>query len=654
MKNIKKIFLILIVNVLSIFMFAGTLNVFASDNGFEMYGAAYKVKEIVDEYDLGYGVSFKRELGNTSITKSGLATGIALNDNAPQQVHLLTVKPSENVELVPYTYLEKGNWNAVPVKKAALQYETSHPGYKVIAGVNGDFFKINNSIKASTGVTISQGEFFKAKSNHSSSAINTLAIRNSGEGKQLFTANISKSYPVLSIYNEKDEIIKKIDINKVNEEPDNNEISVYYSQREENFERNLVYEKVNNAWFVEEGIYGVTTIKNSFYGVGVISNFITAETELKVNQFAVKSNNEEINQLLAKDVKIRVQYEYKDPSVEGVGNFIGFPYKLIENGEYVAQEQPTNSNGQYRHPRTMIGQKENGEVVLAVVDGRQTHKDMYGVAAVEMSVILAAEGCVDVWNLDGGGSSTMIVRKQHGWEFNNVNNGFNKDNSSWYITNSPSDGSERSDGNHLLVVVKLPEVTMNIESATETTITLNVCLLTDINKYNKLYVLVNDEYHEVIDGKVTITDLVKDTEYDMFLYSLINNKYVNLMVNKSYSTSKPAPTNIEINVSIFEKNDNEQILFKYTVDKSDAVRKIVFIDKNGKRYLTTSQTIRFEKNEDFYELIHTGKIEITYIANDAFPEEVLILEEFNINYDLMFIFDELSYCSNQNIINIFK
>ena len=147
MKNIKKIFLILIVNVLSIFMFAGTLNVFASDNGFEMYGAAYKVKEIVDKYDLGYGVSFKRELGNTSITKSGLATGIALNDNAPQQVHLLTVKPSETVELVPYTYLEKGNWNAVPVKKAALQYETSHPGYKVIAGVNGDFFKINNSIK---------------------------------------------------------------------------------------------------------------------------------------------------------------------------------------------------------------------------------------------------------------------------------------------------------------------------------------------------------------------------------------------------------------------------------------------------------------------------------------------------------------------------
>ena len=37
-------------------------------------------------------------------------------------------------------------------------------------------------------------------------------------------------------------------INKVNEEPGENEISLYYAQRETNFGKNLIGIKVNNAW----------------------------------------------------------------------------------------------------------------------------------------------------------------------------------------------------------------------------------------------------------------------------------------------------------------------------------------------------------------------------------------------------------------------
>ena len=426
MKKINKICLCLLSFLMAFFVVALQIDVFASDTKFSSFGATYQIKEIADEYDFGYGITYQREISTSSVTQSGLSTGFSLNVDSAQQAHVLTVKPSEDVLLVPYTFVDGGQWHAVTVKKAALQYEATHPGYKVVAAVNGDFFKINDVIKASTGVTIGQGEYYKAKSNHSNSAINTLAIRNSGEGKQLFTANIKESYPILSIYNENDEIIKKYDINNVNKEPGNNEISLFYAQREENFGRNLINQKINNAWYVNQALYGVTTIKDSFYGVGNITGFTEKEIELKVNQFAIKSNNNELNNILKDNLKIRVQYEYKDPSVEGVENFIGFPYQLIENGKYIAQDQPTNSNGQYRHPRTMIGQKENGDVVLAVVDGRQTHKGMYGVTGVEMSTILASVGCVDAWNLDGGGSSTMIVRKQHGWDFGNINNGFNE------------------------------------------------------------------------------------------------------------------------------------------------------------------------------------------------------------------------------------
>jgi hypothetical protein len=280
-------------------------------------------------------------------------------------------------------------------------------------------------------------------------------------------ANIAKSYPVLSVYDNDGNVIKKFDINKVNAEPSDNEVALYYAPLKKNFEPQVNPINVKDAWLVRSGLYATTTCEGSFYGVGNITEFLTEELALKANQFAIKSNNKQVNDMLANDVKIRVQFEYKDPSVEGVENFIGFPYQLVENGKYIANKHPDDNNVKYRHPRTIIGQKENGDVVLAVVDGRQNNKNMYGLSAVEMSTFMAAHGCVDAWNLDGGGSSTMIVRKQYGWEFGNENNGFNKDNSDWYVTNNPSDGSERSDGNHLLVVVKLPDVKFELKSAIE-------------------------------------------------------------------------------------------------------------------------------------------------------------------------------------------
>lgn len=654
MKKTKKFLSLLLVSVLMSLICLNFINVFASDNKFSIYGASYEVTEVLDEVDLGYGVSFTRENANTVILESGLSTGIKLNEEMSQQVHLLTVKPSENVELVPYTYVSGGSWNAMPVKKAAIQYEMSHPGYKVIAGINGDFFKINDSVKASTGVTISQGEFYKSISHHSNNEVNTLAIRNNGDGKQLFTTKVNDSYPVLSIYDDNGNVIKKIDINKVNEEPSENEISLYYAYREQNFGKTLISVNVTNAWFVSDADYGVTSCKDSFYGVGNISEFLNSEVELKINQFAIKSNNSQLNELLSTNVKVRAQYEYKDPSLNGVENFIGFPYQLIADGKYVCQDQNSNSNWQYRHPRTMVGQKENGEIVLAVVDGRQSHLNMNGVTGVEMSAILASKGCVDAWNLDGGGSSTMIVRKMNGWDFANDGDKFNKDNSSWYITNSPSDGSERSDGNHLFVVVKLPEIEINIESATETSITLNVTLLTEIDKYKDLYVLLNNEYHQVVDEKVTITGLLKNTEYDAFLYSKVDGKYLSLMNNATYTTSKPSPTDIQINVSLFNNKGSSQILFTYKVDNQDAVRKIVFIDGSGKRYLTTASLLRIEKSIEFYDAIKNGKIEIYYVANSHFPEEILVIEDVNIIFDTSFMMDEMLFTTNQMIDSMFK
>ena len=633
----KKVFLNILALLLAVVMFVDPAQVFAAANEYSNEGATYKVNEVVDEYDLGFGVKYHREI---SATKRAGYSGFDA-----QQVNVLEITPSSEVQLVPYAYLADDQWNAIAVKKAAIEYETRYPGYKVVAAVNGDYFKINDYVRASTGVTIGQGEFYKTISDHG--GVNSIAIRNNGSGKQLFTTKVTSQVPVLAIYDENNNIIKEFNISKVNQEPADNEIAVYYAQREKNFGQYVVNEKASDVWFVERGEITVTSRKDSFYGVGKISGFVNGETEVGKRSFAIKTNNKEVNDLLAAGTKIRVQYEFNDPSVEGIENFIGFPFTIIEDKKVINAD--TN-----RHPRTIIGQRENGDVILAVIDGRQNNKGMYGVNSYEMAAILGYYGCVDGWNLDGGGSSTLIVRKQPNWTFGNENNGFNINQSEWYVTNNPSDGNERSDGNHLLVVVKMPEVTVDIESATETTIVLNVMLLSELDKYKNLYILFGKEYYEVKEGKVTITGLKKNTEYDFWLYAKVGDQYINLMNCQSYSTSKTKPTDISVTVSLLEKDGKVQILFRYKVDFDEAVRTIVFIDSNGERYLSASKTLLAERSKEIYEMINDGKIEINYLVNKLFPEEQLIIEEFDIKFDSMYIIDEILFMNNDSVLDIFK
>ncbi len=59
------------------------------------------------------------------------------------------------------------------------------------------------------------------------------------------------------------------------------------------------------------------------------------------------------------------------------------------------------------HPRTAAGYTKDGKLILLVVDGRQ--KESRGVSLQELATLMAELGCVEALNLDGGGSSTIVV-----------------------------------------------------------------------------------------------------------------------------------------------------------------------------------------------------------------------------------------------------
>jgi len=82
-------------------------------------------------------------------------------------------------------------------------------------------------------------------------------------------------------------------------------------------------------------------------------------------------------------------------------------------------------------PRTGVGVTASGEILLVVVDGRQPRWSL-GPTVDEFARIMKDLGAVDALNLDGGGSSEMVVKGQ--------------------VVNRPSDGNERAISNAILIL----------------------------------------------------------------------------------------------------------------------------------------------------------------------------------------------------------
>ncbi len=58
-------------------------------------------------------------------------------------------------------------------------------------------------------------------------------------------------------------------------------------------------------------------------------------------------------------------------------------------------------------PRSAIGYKNNGDIIMMVVDGRQV--DSRGAYLKELAMLMSQFDCEEALNLDGGGSSSLVV-----------------------------------------------------------------------------------------------------------------------------------------------------------------------------------------------------------------------------------------------------
>lgn len=96
-----------------------------------------------------------------------------------------------------------------------------------------------------------------------------------------------------------------------------------------------------------------------------------------------------------------------EASIDGLDILTSGPMLLKDGLLESVSDEAFNKN---RHPRTAIGKKQDGTIILFVVDGRSSYS--YGLSIPELQKCLYWIGCVDALNLDGGGSTTMYINNK--------------------------------------------------------------------------------------------------------------------------------------------------------------------------------------------------------------------------------------------------
>lgn len=85
---------------------------------------------------------------------------------------------------------------------------------------------------------------------------------------------------------------------------------------------------------------------------------------------------------------------------------------LLQNGQIsIANNEELKFAGKAindRHPRTAMGYTANGELIVLVIEGRFPGR-AEGLTLTQTAMLLQQIGCVEALNLDGGGSSCMLI-----------------------------------------------------------------------------------------------------------------------------------------------------------------------------------------------------------------------------------------------------
>lgn len=143
--------------------------------------------------------------------------------------------------------------------------------------------------------------------------------------------------------------------------------------------------------------YNNTGGYNGLYLIGLDNNNLLRIIEItRMSQKDLKS--------LVEREQIRDAVTFQDEYSDKNNHFV----KLIINGE----KRELNGLGSGANPRTAIGQKQDGTILILVTDGRGANGHL-GATASDLIDVMSKYGAINAANLDGGSSSSMYYNNEY-------------------------------------------------------------------------------------------------------------------------------------------------------------------------------------------------------------------------------------------------
>ena len=505
-------------------------------------------------------------IANTKTTKPAGNVG-GYGTNGPvladtwygQQINVLSVPRltgidgEQKYQVVAWSCFGDQEWDFSGATATAKDFESKHPDYIVLGGINGDFYDWHTTKdypNCGSGVEMRDGEVIRVTRN---SGWAVVGVKNDDSNKQLVFASQATNdnfsqHMFLSIYDENDEIIKEVELTDVNKaELAEGETSAYFGWLERIYLLDELGNNIPNSYgepTISERIYHAPTMasgnqyvvengdlviyqkaEGSYYGIGTITK-ANESSDVPKSSFGIVTKDPEVEALLAKGVKVRCQYN-NIGDFANVTDALGCSHPLIEDGVF----SPYYSGESYyttRAPRTLIGCKADGTICVLTMDGRLPDKNFYGTNQEEIDAVLEQLDITDAYLMDGGGSSTFFVRE----------------NNQFVIKNVPSDGAQRSVSNCFLVVTKKDETVKlsNIVPAEQSSEFL-IDRESLPESVKDVYIEVNGKKTKFEGESATVSNLKSNTKYDYYLYyetqagEIIPTTYVG-----QFTTLKKVPT----------------------------------------------------------------------------------------------------------------
>ena len=531
---------------------------------------------------------------------------------------------SEEVKMVVWSQGTKHSFKSSRTTLTAKDWEEQHPGWIVIAAVNGDFFQINSTFEAN-GLMIQDTDVIRAYQHGPASwigesygALTWDKDNNFKEG--LPTVSNTMSLEIRGTDGNYTEVAK-VDVTNPKTIPDT---GIALVTKDIKFDVDLT------GATVYLGEYELNRISNEgpAFVKGTIIDKLTNLTEKqrpKSGEFYLVSKDGSLDKLLSNDTYVRCQYNLTGEWA-GVESAVSYFNILLKDNKHLFFQDTIigikHDYGIAKNPRTVIGLKEDGSIVMMVSDGRGMDRDYaVGLSYFQIAEMMRLVGCHTVYQMDGGGSATLVARNSQG---------------NLEVINRPSDGSERSIGNAILMVMRDPGIKVDVKNTTRNSITItkSETLVSDL--LEDIKVTIDGKTQKLEGNSVTIGGLKESTEYLVQIeYLIVDYRSGGKKIKGGYTVKAKTkdfimpPSGLEIteinkNEIVITKRDSEfaswiQAVTVYVGDESYYMGEDFELRVSG-LFDDTDYSVYFTYNviEPGNEKIYKGKDDVVQIRTLAF------------------------------------